>query len=65
MELAIMDFSNGTLHIYPVPKLNMEESEILDYIEDLGFKLSQVDWMLASHKIDVFDYGVSDRIQQR
>lgn len=65
MELAIMDYSKGTINIFPVPKLNMEESEIFDYIEDLGFKLSNIDWMLSYHKIEVLDYGASDRVQQR
>lgn len=55
IKLVILDYSTNIVHIYHVPA----ETEITDsYIEKLGFKLSQVNYILGN--LDIIFHHIEE-----
>lgn len=54
-QIAILDYSISGVFLWDLPKSNMSVSEITDYIESLGFRLSDISWMSADQNIEIYD----------
>lgn len=51
-KLVILDYSNGSVHIYKVDsEANIDE----EYIHDLGFHISECSWMFGEN-IEIFKH---------
>lgn len=54
-ELVILDYNTCEVWLYTLPRFGMIESEIEDYIDSLGFRLSDISWMASGHSIKLND----------
>ena len=45
-DIIILDYSNGKVYIYTLPKLNMYDSEIETWLDYMGFNLNDINWMV-------------------
>lgn len=48
-DIAILDYSNGEVYIYTLPRLNMYDSEIENWLEYMDFDISDIEWMVSRH----------------
>lgn len=53
-DIAILDYSNGEVYIYTLPRLNMYDSEIENWLECMDFDISDIEWMVSRH-INIHD----------
>ena len=45
-DIIILDYSNGKVYIYTLPRLNMYDSEIETWLDYMDFNLNNINWMV-------------------
>ena len=45
-DIIILDYSNGKVYIYTLPRLNMYDSEIETWLDYMDFNLGDISWMV-------------------
>ena len=45
-ELIILDYSNGEVYLYTLPRLHMNDDEIEDWIDSMNFDINDINWMV-------------------
>lgn len=45
-DIIILDYYNGKVYIYTLPRLNMYDSEIETWLDYMGFNLNDINWMV-------------------
>ena len=45
-DIIILDYSNGKVYIYTLPRLNMYDSEIETWLSYMDFDLDNISWMV-------------------
>ena len=45
-NIIILDYSNGKVYIYTLPRLNMYDSEIETWLDYMDFNLNDINWMV-------------------
>ncbi len=50
-DIIILDYSNGKVYIYTLPRLNMYDSEIETWLDYMGFNLNDINWMVNKNII--------------
>lgn len=53
-DIVILDYSNGEVYIYTLPRLNMSDSDIETWLDYMTFDLSNIHWMVGQH-INIHD----------
>ena len=48
-NIIILDYSNSEVYIYTLPRLNMYDSEIEDWLDYMDFSLSNINWMVSKN----------------
>ena len=47
--IIILDYSNGKVYIYTLPRLNMYDSEIETWLSYMDFNLDDISWMVSKN----------------
>ena len=50
-DIIVLDYSNGEVYIYTLPRLNMYDSEIETWLDYMGFNLNDINWMVNKNII--------------
>ena len=50
-DIIILDYSNGKVYIYTLPRLNMYDSEIEAWLDYMDFSLDNISWMVSKNII--------------
>lgn len=50
-EVVLLDYATGEVWIYKLPRLQMMEGEVEDWLDSMGHHLSDCEWMLGSQII--------------
>ena len=45
-EISVLDYCDGSVWIYKLPWLNMDDTAIDDWLDSMGFNLDEVDYMV-------------------
>ena len=45
-DIIVLDYSNGEVYIYTLPRLNMYDSEIETWLAYMDFNLDDISWMV-------------------
>ena len=45
-DIIILDYSNGKVYIYTLPRSNMYDSEIETWLDYMDFNLNDINWMV-------------------
>ena len=45
-DIIILDYSNGKVYIYTLPRLNMYDSEIETWLDYMDFNLNDINWLV-------------------
>lgn len=45
-DIIVLDYSNGKVYIYTLPRLNMYDSEIETWLSYMDFSLDDISWMV-------------------
>ena len=45
-DIIILDYSNGEVYIYTLPRLNMYDNEIETWLDYMDFNLNDINWMV-------------------
>ena len=45
-DIIILDYSNGEVYIYTLPRLRMSDDEIEDWIDSMDFDINDINWMV-------------------
>ena len=45
-DIIVLDYSNGKVYIYTLPRLNMYDSEIETWLDYMDFNLNDINWMV-------------------
>lgn len=45
-EIIVIDYYDGSVWIYKIPWLNMDDTAIDDWLDSMGFNLDEVDYMI-------------------
>ena len=45
-DIIILDYSNGEVYIYTLPRLNMYDNEIETWLGYMDFNLDDISWMV-------------------
>lgn len=45
-EIIILDYCDGSVWIYKLPWLNMDDTAIDDWLESMDFNLDEIDYMI-------------------
>lgn len=45
-EIVVLDYSDGSVWIYELPWLNMDDPAINDWLDSMGFDIDLVEWMV-------------------
>ena len=48
-DIIILDYSNGEVYIYTLPRLNMYDSEIETWLSYMDFNLNDISWMVSKN----------------
>ena len=48
-DIIILDYSNGEVYIYTLPRLNMYDSEIETWLNYMDFNLDDISWMVSKN----------------
>ena len=48
-DIIILDYSNGKVYIYTLPRLNMYDSEIETWLSYMDFNLNDISWMVSKN----------------
>lgn len=46
-EIIILDYCDGSVWIYKLPWLNMDDTAIDDWLDSMGFNLDDIEWMIS------------------
>ena len=50
-DIIVLDYSNGEVYIYTLPRLNMYDSEIETWLDYMDFNLDYISWMVNKNII--------------
>lgn len=50
-DIIILDYSNGEVYIYTLPRLHMYDSEIETWLDYMDFSLDNISWMVGKNII--------------
>lgn len=45
-EIIVLDYYDGSVWIYTLPWLNMDDTAIDDWLESMDFNLDEIDYMI-------------------
>lgn len=45
-EIVVLDYGDGSVWIYKLPWLNMDNPAINDWLDSMGFDIDLVEWMV-------------------
>lgn len=45
-EIIVLDYYDGSVWIYKLPWLNMDDTAIDDWLDSMGFNLDDIEWMV-------------------
>ena len=45
-EIIVLDYCDGSVWIYKLPWLNMDDTAIDDWLDSMGFNLDDIEWMV-------------------
>lgn len=45
-EIVVLDYADGSVWIYKLPWLNMDNPAINDWLDSMGFDIDLVEWMV-------------------
>ena len=45
-EIIILDYCDGSVWIYKLPWLNMDDTAIDDWLDSMRFNLDDIEWMV-------------------
>ena len=45
-DIIMLDYSNGKVYIYTLSRLQMQDSEIENWLDSMSFDLSNINWMV-------------------
>lgn len=45
-EIIVLDYYDGSVWIYKLPWLNMDDTAIDDWLDSMGFNLDEIDYMI-------------------
>lgn len=45
-EIIVIDYYDGSVWIYKLPWLNMDDTAIDDWLDSMGFNLDEIDYMI-------------------
>ena len=45
-DIIVLDYSNGKVYIYTLPRLQMYDSEIETWLSYMDFNLDDISWMV-------------------
>lgn len=45
-EIVVLDYSDGSVWIYELPRLYMDNTAIEDWLDSMGFNLDDIEWMV-------------------
>lgn len=45
-EIIVLDYYDGSVWIYKLPWLNMDDAAIDDWLESMDFNLDEIDYMI-------------------
>ena len=48
-EIIVLDYSNGEVYIYTLPRLNMYDNEIETWLSYMDFNLDDISWMVSKN----------------
>ena len=48
-DIIILDYSNGKVYIYTLPRLNRYDSEIETWLDYMDFNLNDINWMVSKN----------------
>lgn len=48
-QVVVMNYCVGEVWIYNLPKLQMTSVEIEDWLDSMGHRESEIEWMVAPH----------------
>lgn len=48
-QVVVMNYCAGEVWIYDLPKLQMTSEEIEDWLDSMGHKESETEWMVAPY----------------
>ena len=48
-DIIVLDYSNGEVYIYTLPRLNMYDSEIETWLSYMDFNLDDISWMVSKN----------------
>lgn len=50
-DIIILDYYNGKVYIYTLPRLNMCDNEIEAWLDYMDFSLDNINWMVSKNII--------------
>ena len=45
-EIIVLDYCDGSVWIYKLPWLHMDDAAIDDWLDSMGFNLDDIEWMV-------------------
>ena len=48
-DIIVLDYSNGKVYIYTLPRLQMYDSEIETWLSYMDFNLNDISWMVSKN----------------
>ena len=48
-DIIILDYSNGAVYIYTLPRLHMCDSEIETWLDYMDFSLDNISWIVGKN----------------
>lgn len=48
-EIVVLDYCDGSVWIYRLPRLQMTNEEVEDWLDSMGYRLSDCEWMIGTH----------------
>ena len=48
-DIIVLDYSNGKVYIYTLPRLQMYDSEIETWLSYMNFNLDDISWMVSKN----------------
>ena len=45
-EIVVLDYGDGSVWIYKLPRLHMDDTAIEDWLDSMGFNLDKVTYMV-------------------
>ena len=48
-EIIVLDYCDSSVWIYKLPRLNMDDIAIADWLDSMGFNVDLIDYMVNSN----------------